>query len=151
MSTSTNTHESRPARGGMIATLLVLIVVMCAATAVCAWRANGADSGEGVQAAIVAGTICTLAAVTALAIGMLLHNTPWGIHAMLGGTLIRTGIPLAAGAILQAQGGALARGHIMSHLLVLFLCALAVETSLLWRWIHVHGIPAIKTMRRKVA
>lgn len=95
---------------------------------VAAWIAFGhLDTVIALQAA-VAGLICWLAAVAALAATVLGTHWGWPVQAMLVSTVLRMGIPLAAVMVAPHFGGVWASRAWAGMLVGVYLVALVAET-----------------------
>jgi hypothetical protein len=84
----------------------------------------------GVAAAAAAAAFCLIGAVLALAIGHVLRDPRFALHAMLAGMAARMGIPLALALFCQLRGGLLADAGLIYYLLVIYPVTLAAETIL---------------------
>ncbi len=108
----------------MVLTLALAIV----AVPLGAWRAQGHEYGW--WSALVAFAVVWFGFTSALLATVLLHGTSLFIHAQLGTMVLRVGVPLGAGLVLQSQNGALAQAGVLNNLLLLYLVGLVVETLL---------------------
>lgn len=85
----------------------------------------------GLEAAFLAALTCWLSAMAALLLAGRLRNTAHAVSGILGGTLMRTMIPLGVATAFQASGNALAQAGLFGYLVVFFLLTLTIETLLL--------------------
>lgn len=105
---------------------LALVVVLLAAGA---WSFE--RHGEsGLVAALVAFAVCWTAGAAALAITGLARTPERAMHGLLLSMLVRMGLPLAAGIVLQGRGGPLAEANVFGLIVVFYLVMLAVEAFL---------------------
>lgn len=80
--------------------------------------------------------VCWLGAFIALVITGVLRGTPQAINGILGATLFRMGIPLAAGFLLSSSSEALAKAGVFGMVVCYYLLTLVVETLLSLRLIQ---------------
>ena len=108
--------------------LTVAVLIALAAIGSVAQQRQGA---VGLQAAGVAAFTCWFSATAALLLAGSLRNTAHSVSGILGGTLLRTMIPLAVAAASQASASPLAHAGLFGYLVLFFLLTLTVETLLL--------------------
>ena len=101
-----------------------LLFVGIASTPI-AYRADGAD---GLLAAGVAVAIVLLAGMGALAVNELCRSPEMVIPRVLGGMMLRMGVPLAAAMAIYYRGGPIAGAGFIYYLLVFYFVMLVVET-----------------------
>lgn len=118
---------------GVAASCGVLASAVLVLYAAAGYASYGKHGRVGLAAAALAAGVCWAGSTSALVLAGWLRNSRYATHGILGGTLLRTGIPLLAGAILHATGGPLARAGVTGWLLVFFLWTLVVETALVVR------------------
>lgn len=110
---------------------LVLAAMMLAlglALAPVAWVRNGVD---GLLAEALAGGLSLAGALAALAMFARFPRADQVLHAMAGGMLLRSALPLAAGTALYLSQPWLAKAGLLVYLVAFYLPALALETVLL--------------------
>jgi hypothetical protein len=96
-------------------------------TAPVAYTISGAD---GLLAAAVAAGVCWFGAALALATSRLFHGPSATLYAMAIGMMARTFLPLALGIVLQLNVPVLAHNGMIFYLLIFYVVAMAVETTL---------------------
>jgi len=124
---SLDASNSHALRRWLFGALLVAAAVAMAAPGI-AWIAFGRLDALAATQAAVAGLICWLAAVVALATTMLGTRWGWPVQAMLASTLLRMGIPLAALIVSPYLGGVWASRSWAAALVGVYLVALGTET-----------------------
>jgi hypothetical protein len=101
---------------GVAASCGVLASAVLLLYAAAGYASYGKHGRVGLAAAALAAVACWAGSTSALVLAGWLRNSRYATHGILGGTLLRTGIPLLAGAILHATGGPLARVPIAAAL-----------------------------------
>lgn len=101
---------------------------------------------EGIQSAAVAGLVNGLSAFGALALLSRCRGTPWVVHGILGGMLVRMTLPMVVGVALMRTGGPLAKAGVFGMIVVYYLVGLAVETWLAVRLIPVRAAGTAKVV-----
>jgi hypothetical protein len=128
--------------------LAVAVLIGLAVIGAVAKERQGAD---GLQAAGVAAFTCWFSATAALLLAGSLRHTGHSVSGILGGTLLRTMIPLAVAAVTQATGSPLAEAGLFGYLVLFFLLTLTIETLLLvWLLRPDLKMPAGKNRREAV-
>jgi hypothetical protein len=122
----------------------LIAAMLLALLPVVAW-ANASYGWTGVQAALLSWSLCTAAAIGALAISATFASTPLAPSANLGAMGLRMGIPLFGLIALPNLTPALAAAGLLPSLLACYLVALVVETLLALR--HVAPNPVSTTSR----
>lgn len=110
---------------------MALTAVVLIALAVIGSVAKQRQGVIGLEAAGVAAFTCWVSATAALLLAASLRNTAHSVSGLLGGTLLRTMIPLAVAAVSQASASPLAQAGLFGYLVLFFLLTLSVETLLL--------------------
>ena len=106
--------------------------MLLTAGAVCAWGYSQQGT-TGLAAGAVAVGICWICSAGALAIGGLLVGTPMALQGQLGGILLKTMLPLAAGMLLSQNVAWLREAHFFGMMVPAYLVSLVVVTALmLW-------------------
>jgi hypothetical protein len=124
-----DSHSQRaPLRTGTA--LAMLAAAMLLATAVVAAIAYERAGVPGIVGSIVAGCVCAGGAAAALLLTAHFTGTPQALAGVLGGTLLRTMVPLASAVAVSQFSPTLARAGVFGQFVILFLVALAVETYL---------------------
>jgi hypothetical protein len=98
-----------------------------------AWSFSGAT---GLAATGIAFLVCWFSASLALAIAWLGMTIKQPLPAVLGGMMVRMGLPLGTGVLLQKLSPALAEARVLTIILGLYLVALLVETLLSLRYVQ---------------
>lgn len=114
----------------------VLGVAVLAAFIPAAWWMWTSRGAVGVTAAAVAAVICLIGATGALLLTALLRGSSYAIHGLLGGMLLRLGLPLGVGVVLSSRGGDLARAGVFGLILLFYLLTLVVETLLSLKFVN---------------
>lgn len=91
------------------------------------WSQFGAN---GIWSALVAMSVCLVAGELALVVSCWAGVGTQGVNGVLGGMLIRMGMPLAVAFLLYKQQGPLAEAGILYMILGYYLLSLVVETLL---------------------
>ena len=104
-----------------------------------AWYGHSHHGMLGVQAAVVAGSICWAGGMLALLAVVVVRGTQKVLHGALAGMFFRAGLPLAAGVVLTSQGGDLAEAGVFGMILGFYLVTLVVETLLSLRFVAPTG------------
>lgn len=117
--------ESSPRRRAM--TLVGALLLVGIASTPIAYRADGAD---GLLAAGVAAAIVLLAGIGALAVNELCRSPEMVIPRVLGGMMLRMGVPLTAAMAIYYRGGPIIDAGFIYYLLVFYLVMLVVETTI---------------------
>ncbi|MDX1945062.1 MAG: hypothetical protein SFU86_06620 [Pirellulaceae bacterium] len=122
-----------------VATLIIgcalLAAVIVPVAGILGWYGHARSGFVGIQAAALAGIICWCSSALALAAAFVGQRLGMGLQSLLFGILLRTGLPLLFGVLLQEQGGALAEAGVFVMILILYLCSLVAETLLALRLI----------------
>ena len=79
---------------------------------------------------MVSAVICYVGAATALVLTGVFRGPQTAVQGLLLGMLVRMGLPLGAGIVLQSAGGPLAEAGVMGMIAVYYLFTLAVESVL---------------------
>ena len=116
---------------GLLALFVALIYPLVA------WYAHGKSGADGLLAAAVAGVVCWLSASAALLITAWFPGGPQAaVSRMMLSMLVRMGVPLAVGTILEFQFGPLADAGVFGLIVVFYLMTLLVETMLSLRFVQ---------------
>ena len=124
--------------------LAVLAAVLGLAFPAFAWVGHMRNGAPGVWAAAAAGGVCYASAALALLLVAFVRDPQQAVGAVLGGMLLRTGIPLIFGIVMKQQGGTLAEGEILAMVLPYYLLTLVTETVLSLKLIPTSGKQPIK-------
>jgi hypothetical protein len=108
---------------------LLAIIIAPAALGISAIVHRGLSS-EAVTAALVAGSLCWLAAALALVATYIGNSLHAPVQGLLVSMLVRMGLPLAALVVLPKLGGSVGSSGVTSTIMGVYLVALAVETGL---------------------
>lgn len=95
-----------------------------------AWFGYRHHDSIGVMSALVSAVICYVGAATALVLTGVFRGPQTAVQGLLLGMLVRMGLPLGAGIVLQSAGGPLAEAGVMGMIAVYYLFTLAVESVL---------------------
>jgi hypothetical protein len=114
----------------LLAACAVLFAVLAPLAIAMACFAYSRSGTIGIVAAAIAGGICWVSASLALVAAFLGQRWNNPIAGILGGTLLRLGLPLAGGLAIQQTQPALAQAGCFTMILGLYLVALVVETAL---------------------
>ena len=117
----------------------LLAAVLAPVAAILAWYGQTRSGTAGILAAVVAALVCWFSASLALTATFVGQRLGFGIHSLLIGIMLRTGLPLAFGVLLQKQGGPLAEAGVFVMILGLYLCSLVAETLLALRFMPASG------------
>lgn len=101
-----------------------------------AWYGYATSGKIGVVAAALSGLVCLIAGWAALLAVGATRGGPSAVGGMLVATLVRLGLPLGIGLMVQASGSPLASARFFAMLLVYYLLLLLVETPLSLRLIR---------------
>jgi hypothetical protein len=112
---------------GACAVLFVVLAPLAIAIACFAYTRSGTI---GIVAAAIAGSLCWVSASLALVAAFFGQRWNNPIAGILGGTLLRLGLPLAGGLAIQQTQPALDQAGCFTMILGLYLVALVVETAL---------------------
>ncbi len=115
------------------AVLVVVLLLIGPAIVYPAWTSHGQ---AGLVAALIAGAVCLLAGIAALAITGLTRNTPNALNGILASILFRTMIPLGAAVVLSESNRSLAEAGIFGLFVWFYLLTLVVETLLSVRLVN---------------
>lgn len=124
---------SEPAQtsaGSLIAACAILAALLAVAGLGFGYYGYQQSGMDGVQAAVVAGVICWFAGALALTISFAGKLTGLGVQSVLAATLVRLGMPLAAGLLLKEQSPTLAEAGVFGMILGNYLLMLVAETLL---------------------
>jgi hypothetical protein len=122
---------------------LSILALAIAATLGVAGGVAWSRSGEmGLAAAIVAAGVCWVGAALSFVLVEWFRRSGNPVAGVLGGMLIRLGLPLAVGVALSEAGGPLADAGVFGLIVVFYLVALVVETLLLVRALQQPRRPA---------
>lgn len=110
--------------------LAMLAAALLLATAVVAAVAFERAGVPGLVGSVIAGCVCLAGASAALLLTSHFTGTPNAVVGLLGGTLLRTMVPLAAAVAVSESSPTLAHAGVFGQFVILFLVALAVETCL---------------------
>ena len=124
--------------------LIVLAGVLALAYPVFAWIGYRRTGLAGVTAAAAAGGICFASAGLALLLAALVREPQQAVSALLGGMILRTGIPLVFGIVMKERGGTLADGEILAMVLPYYLLTLLTETLLSLKLVPAGGKQPLK-------
>jgi hypothetical protein len=103
-----------------------------AGAAICAWGYSQHDS-QGLAAGAIAVGVCWACSAGALVIGGLMAGTPMAMQGQLGGILLKTMLPLAAGTVLSQNVPWLREANVFGMMVPAYLVSLVVVTALtLW-------------------
>lgn len=125
----------------LVAGCALLAGVLLPVAGIIAWFGYSRSGVNGIGASLLAALVCWLSASLALSAAFIGQRLGMGIHGLLIGIMLRTGLPRAIGVLLQKQGGPLAEAGVFMMILGLYLCSLVAETVLAMRLIPV---PAAK-------
>lgn len=114
----------------LLRNLALLTFVMLAALAIGGWLAYTRQGAAGLQATIVAAGVNWFAASVALLCLERFRRVGQALSGILLGMLVRLGLPLAVGIILDHKAGDLSRAGVFGWIVVFYLIALIAETSL---------------------
>jgi len=126
-------HEDSPSQAThprIGRSLAMLSAAMLLATAVVGAFAFERAGVAGVVGSLVAGTVCLAGAAAALLLTAHYCGTANALIGVLGGTLLRTMVPLGAAVVISQASPTLANAGVFGQFVILFLVALAVETCL---------------------
>lgn len=112
------------------AALLVLTLLVVFALAVAAPVGYQAYGRAGLFASSTAAVVCWAASAAALFVTHLFAGTPAALSGLFMSIGLRTGLPLAAAAVLSTQSAMLADGGVFGFFVVFYLLSLAAETVL---------------------
>jgi hypothetical protein len=110
--------------------LVRLTLAMLATLGATAWFAGSRHGTPGVVAASVAAGTCWLGATLAFVLLDRSRRSGAVINGVLMGMLVRLGVPLVVGVVLDGQRGELSDAGVFGLIVVSYLVALAVETTL---------------------
>lgn len=108
----------------------MLAVVLLVATAIVAAVAFERYGVAGIVGSVIAGCVCLAGSSAALLATSHFTGTPNAVAGLLGGTLLRTMVPLASAVAVSQVSPRLAQAGVFGQFVILFLVALAVETCL---------------------
>lgn len=106
--------------------LLIAILLSVALAAVGYWQ----HDAIGVAAGVIAAGVCYAAAAMALAIACFARGPNAALQSLVGGMLLRMGVPLGVGVYLMRNSADLAAAGLFGFIVVAYLTMLAVETVL---------------------
>ncbi len=112
--------------------------------AVVAGTVYDSEGAPGIIAATLAATVCLGAGIAALLITQRFANTRDAVSGVLGGTLVRTGIPMAAAVLISNNSPTLASAGVFGKFVIFFLVTLAAET-----WLSVSLVNASPSRRNR--
>jgi hypothetical protein len=101
-----------------------------------AWFAGSRHGVPGVAAAAIASGVCWLSAAVAFVLLERSRRSGKVLNGVLLGMIIRLGLPLVVGTVLNSQQGALADAGVFGLMVVCYLVALIVETLLSVRFLQ---------------
>ncbi len=110
--------------------MLILSLMMIATLAIVVAVVFEREGLSGIVASAIAASVCWAAAVGALLVTRQFTNTTDAVSGVLGATLIRTGVPMAAAVLISSNSPTLAAAGVFGKFVIFFLVALAVETCL---------------------
>jgi hypothetical protein len=90
-----------------------------------AWQKH---QSVGVLAAVLAATVCWASSVAALCLTYQTTGSPNALSGVLGGIMLRTGVPMAFAVVGSSANSQLAHAGLMGMTMLMFLLSLAVET-----------------------
>ena len=108
----------------MLAISMVLVYLLAAPVAY--WLGGAAS----LLAATVAGAVCLLASALALALSTLLRQPVLAFYGLVLAMAVRTGIPLLCALVIRVHETPLLERGFFYYLVVFYLVALGIETSL---------------------
>jgi hypothetical protein len=124
----------------------VLAIALAAVALVAAAVVAGGPSLTALSNAALAGGVCWLAAALSLCIAFFGNRLNSPVQGVLGGMLVRMGLPLAAIVALPSLGGGFTAPGLTATILVVYLAALILETGLALRL-----VPQQQTAHSKAA
>jgi len=113
-----------------IGAALVVTLVFLLAFPAFGWWGLHFHGLSGVSAAVVAGLVCWVAGLVALATVAVLNKPQQVVHAVAMGMLLRMVIPMAAGMLLVKASAPLAEAGVFGMIVGFYLIGLVVETYL---------------------
>ena len=112
----------------LIKAIVVLSTVVFVAFVVLATVAWQRHQSIGVLAAVLATAVCWSSSVAALCLTYRTTGSPNALAGVMGGIMLRTGIPMAFGIIGSSANSQLANAGLLGMTMLMFLLSLAVET-----------------------
>ena len=100
----------------------------------------------GVQAAVIAGSVCWLAGCLALVVSFVGHRFDWGAQSVLGSMGVRLGLPMVAGIALQRLSPSLAEAGVFGMILGNYLIMLVAEALLSLKFVSTSSKPMTKAV-----
>ena len=113
----------------------VLAIALAPVALIAAAAIAGGPSAAALSNAAMAGGVCWLAAALALCITYFGNRFKSPVQGVLGGMLVRMGLPLAALVVLPKLGGIFAEQGLSATILIVYLVALILETALALRMV----------------
>jgi hypothetical protein len=108
------------------------LAMVITAGAICGWGYSQGGT-NGLAAGVIAVAVCWICSAASLVIGGLLAGTPMAMHGQLGGILLKTMLPLAAGTLLSQNVPWLREANVFGMMVPAYLVSLVVVTALtLW-------------------
>lgn len=108
----------------------LLTLAMLVTFAGTVWFSEMRHGATGVVAAVVAAGVCWLSAAIALLLLIRWRRSGKVVNGVLMGMVVRLGLPLIVGVVLDGQQGALANAGVFGLIVVSYMVALIVETVL---------------------
>lgn len=124
------TPSTAPGPLSLTASLLWLSLVLAGTFLLVGGYTYSQQDAEGLRATTVAWLVCWGAGSLALMVVRLMRTPERAISGMLLANLIRMGLPLATGVVLQYQGGPLAEAGVFGRIVIFYLVMLVTEAYL---------------------
>lgn len=128
---------------GVKSALIWLTAVLLAALGGVGGWSWSREGMTGLAASCLAAGVCWAASLAAIFITARTCNTPKALAGVLGGILVRTGVPMAAAVAASNLSQPLAEAGVFGKFVIFFLISLAVET---WRAVAIVNASCDKRM-----